>query len=125
MGKFCQVLISCIDMIFSALGNGDRRIQTLNIPVPMYAPFRLRGRRYCYRLLTLFRAGGGAVRPHFRFFLCYGQTPQDIQFILGDFSNYSLRTFQQKKKLPGQVRSGHQSRFVDSTSEKFLITSNL
>ena len=32
------------------------------------------------------------------------------------FPNYSLRTFQ--KKMPGQVRSGHQSGFVDLTSEK-------
>ena len=39
------------------------------------------------------------------------------------FPNFSLRTFQQKQKLPGQVRSGHQSGFVDPTSEKFVITS--
>ena len=27
--------------------------------------------------------------------------------------------------MPGEVRSGHQSGFVDSTSEKFAITSEL
>ena len=40
--------------------------------------------RCLFALLTLFRAG--ASKTPFRFFLCHGQTPQDIQLILGDFS---------------------------------------
>ena len=37
------------------------------------------------------------------------------------FPNYSLRTL--KKKISGQVRPGHQSWFVDTTSEKLAIMS--
>ena len=39
------------------------------------------------------------------------------------FHNYSLCTI--KKKMPGQMRSGHQSGFVDTTTEKFAIMSEL
>ena len=65
-------------------------------------------------------AGGGPLRPPFRLFLCLGQTPQNIQLILGDFS-LLFTAHISEKKLPGQVRSGHQSEFVDLTSEKFAI----
>ena len=54
--------------------------------------------------------------PHF--LLCHCQTEHlNIQLLLGGFSYIFIVhiSAKKKKKMPGQVRSGHQSEFVDQT----------
>ena len=65
------------------------------------------------------RGGGGGLPPSG--FSCVIAKRRKIESsYLVTFSKLSMRTFRQKKLL-GQVRSGHQRRFVDPTSEKFVI----
>ena len=74
--------------------------------------------------LTLFRAGGGGFKAPSGFSFAIAKRPKAESSYLVTFPNFSLRIFH-KKKMPGQVRSGHQRRFVDPTSEKFAITPEL
>ena len=74
--------------------------------------------------LTLFRAGGGAFRPPSGFSCAIAEHRNIERSYLVPFSRHSLRTFWHAK-IPGQVRSGHQRRFVDPASERFAITPEL
>ena len=69
------------------------------------------------------RGGRGRRKGPPQVFFCHWQTPQGMQVILGDFSLLFIAFI--SEKMPGQVRSGHQIGFVDLTSEKFAITSEL
>ena len=53
--------------------------------------------------------------------LCHCQTSRDIQFMHDEFPKISIARISAKKKMPGHVRSGHQSVVVHSASEKFAI----
>ena len=72
--------------------------------------------------LTLFRAGG--LQGPLQVFACaMAKRVKIFSSYLATFPYYSLCRFQQK--IPGQIRSGHQSGFFYPTSEKFAITSEL
>ena len=90
-------------------------LEKKHIPSLAYAAITRYMRFNLLAPITLFRAGGGLTGPPSGFSCAIAKRRKIFSSYLVTLPNYSLRT-SQKEKLPGQARSGHQSRFVDPTS---------
>ena len=71
-----------------------------------------------------FSGGGAAFKTPFQVFLVPWPSAVRYSAYLVTFPNYSLCTFQEEK-MSGQIRSGHQSEFVDPASERTHLLSIL